>query len=129
MGIFVKKVSWVLDTDIRAFFDTLNHEWLVKFIEHRIADRRIVCLILKWPSAGVLEDGKRIQSELGSVQGGSVSPLLATIYLHYVFDVWSNLWREKQARGDVIVVRDNYGVPMKTARPSGFSENRYVACG
>lgn len=105
MGIFTKKVSWVLDADIRAFFDTLNHEWLVKFIEHRIADRRIVRLIQKWLSAGVLEDGKRIQSEVGTVQGGSVSPLLANIYLHYVFDLWSQQWRKKQARGDVIVVR------------------------
>ena len=105
MGIYIKKVSWVLDADIRAFFDTLNHEWLVKFIEHRIADRRIVRLIQKWLSAGVLEDGKRIQSEVGTVQGGSVSPLLANIYLHYVFDLWSQKWREKQARGDVIVVR------------------------
>lgn len=105
MGIFTKKVSWVLDADIRAFFDTLNHEWLVKFIEHRIADRRILRLIRKWLSAGVLEDGKRVQSEVGTVQGGSISPLLANIYLHYVFDLWSQQWREKQARGDVIVVR------------------------
>lgn len=105
MGIFMKKVSWVLDADIRAFFDTLNHEWLVKFVEHRIADRRIVRLILKWLSAGVLEDGKRVQSELGTVQGGSVSPLLANICLHYVYDLWSHQWREKQARGDVIIVR------------------------
>jgi group II intron reverse transcriptase/maturase len=105
MGIFMKKVGWVLDADIRAFFDTLNHEWLVKFIEHRIADQRIVRLIQKWLRAGVLEDGKRIQSEEGTVQGGSISPLLANIYLHYVFDLWSHQWREKQARGDVIVVR------------------------
>jgi RNA-directed DNA polymerase len=105
MGIFMKKVGWVLDADIRAFFDTLNHEWLVKFIEHRIADRRIVRLIRKWLSAGVLEDGKRVQSEVGTVQGGSVSPLLANIYLHYVYDLWSHQWREKQARGDVIIVR------------------------
>jgi len=105
MGISVKKVSWVLDADIRAFFDTLNHEWLVKFIEHRIADRRIVRLIQKWLSAGVLEDGKQIRNEVGTVQGGSISPLLANIYLHYVFDLWSQQWRKKQARGDVIVVR------------------------
>lgn len=105
MGIFMKKVGWVLDADIRAFFDTLSHEWLVKFIEHRIADQRIVRLIQKWLRAGVLEDGKRIQSEEGTVQGGSISPLLANMYLHYVFDLWSHQWREKQARGDVIVVR------------------------
>jgi group II intron reverse transcriptase/maturase len=105
MGIFVKKVGWVLDADIRAFFDTLNHEWLVKFIEHRVADRRIVLLIQKWLRAGALEDGERIQSEEGTVQGGSISPLLANIYLHYVFDLWSQQWRRKQARGDLIVVR------------------------
>jgi RNA-directed DNA polymerase len=105
VGIQTKKVNWVLDSDIRAFFDTLSHEWLRKFIEHRIADRRIVRLIQKWLRAGVLEDGKRIQSEVGTVQGGSISPLLANIYLHYVFDLWVHQWRKKQARGDVIVVR------------------------
>jgi group II intron reverse transcriptase/maturase len=105
MGIYTQKVSWVLDADIRAFFDTLNHEWLVKFIEHRIADRRIVRLIQKWLSAGVLEEGKRIQSEDGTVQGGSISPLLANIYLHYVFDLWAQQWRKRQARGDVVIVR------------------------
>jgi RNA-directed DNA polymerase len=105
MGIYTRKVSWVLDADIRAFFDTLGHEWLVKFVEHRIADRRIVRLIQKWLRAGVLEDGKRICSEVGTVQGGSVSPLLANIYLHYVFDLWIHQWRKEQARGDVIVVR------------------------
>ena len=100
-----KKVSWVLDADIRAFFDTLGHEWLIKFIEHRIADRRIVRLIQKWLKAGVLEDGRRLCSEVGTVQGGSISPLLANIYLHYVLDLWVNRWRKHQAGGDVIVVR------------------------
>jgi group II intron reverse transcriptase/maturase len=83
VGIERKKVNWVLDADLRSFFDTLKHAWLVQFIEHRVADKRIVRLIQKWLSAGVLEDGKRIQSEVGTVQGGSVSPLLANIYLHY----------------------------------------------
>jgi len=83
VGITTKKVSWVLDADLRNFFDTLKHAWLVQFIEHRVADKRIVRLILKWLAAGVLEDGKRIHSEVGTVQGGSVSPLLANIYLHY----------------------------------------------
>lgn len=105
VGIMRKKVSWVLDADLRSFFDTLKHAWLVQFIEHRVADRRIVRLIQKWLAAGVLEDGQRIQSEVGTVQGGSVSPLLANIYLHYVFDLWVQRWRQKQARGDVIVVR------------------------
>jgi group II intron reverse transcriptase/maturase len=95
----------VLDADIRNFFDTLDHGWLVKFIEHRIRDRRVVRLIQKWLRAGVLEDGKRIQSEVGTVQGGSISPLLANIYLHYVFDLWIQQWRTKRAKGDVIVIR------------------------
>jgi RNA-directed DNA polymerase len=105
VGIETKKVNWVLDADLRNFFDTLKHAWLVQFIEHRVADKRIVRLIQKWLAAGVLEDGKRIQSEVGTVQGGSISPLLANVYLHYVFDLRVQRWRQKQARGDVIVVR------------------------
>ena len=105
VGIMRRKVSWVLDADIRAFFDTLNHEWLVKFIEHRIADRRIVRLIRKWLNAGVLEDGKRIRKGEGTVQGGSISPLLSNVYLHYVLDLWVHWWRKKRAHGEVIVVR------------------------
>jgi RNA-directed DNA polymerase len=105
MAILRRKVNWVLDADIRAFFDTLEHGWLVKFIEHRVADRRVVRLIQKWLKAGVLEDGKRMQSEEGTVQGGSISPLLANIYLHYGLDLWVRQWRKKQARGDVVVVR------------------------
>jgi RNA-directed DNA polymerase len=104
-GVHRRKVSWVLDADIRSFFDALDHTWLVKFIEHRIADRRVVRLIQKWLKAGVLEDGKRTRTEMGTVQGGSISPLLANIYLHYVFDLWVQRWREKRARGDVVVVR------------------------
>ena len=100
-----KKVNWVLDADLRAFFDTLRHEWLVKFIEHRIGDRRIVHLIQKWLRAGVLEEGKRTQSEVGTVQGGSISPLLANLYLHYVFDLWVQQGRTKRAKGDLVVVR------------------------
>jgi RNA-directed DNA polymerase len=105
VGIVKKKVDWVLDADIRDFFGTLSHEWLVKFVEHRVADKRVVRLIQKWLAAGVLEDGKRTQSEIGTVQGGSISPLLSNIYLHYVFDLWVQWWRRKQARGDVVVVR------------------------
>ena len=105
VGIMTKRVNWVLDADLRSFFDTLDHGWLVKFVEHRVADRRVVRLIQKWLAAGVLEDGKRIQSEVGTVQGGSVSPLLANLYLHYVLDLWIQRWRRKQARGDVIAVR------------------------
>jgi group II intron reverse transcriptase/maturase len=105
VGIWGKKVNWVLDADIGGFFDTLDHGWLVKFIEHRIGDRRVVRLIQKWLRAGVLEDGKQTRSERGTVQGGSISPLLANVYLHYVFDLWVQRWRRKQARGDVVVVR------------------------
>src|SRR5580698_4930446 len=104
-GLLTRKVNWVLDLDIRGFFDHLSHEWLVKFVEHRIADRRVVRLIQKWLNAGVLEDGKRIRVEEGTPQGGSASPLLANVYLHYVFDLWAQAWRRKQAHGDVIVVR------------------------
>jgi group II intron reverse transcriptase/maturase len=104
-GLLTKKVNWVLDLDIRHFFDGLSHEWLVKFIEHRIADRRVVRLIQKWLNAGVLEDGKRIRVEEGTPQGGSASPLLANVYLHYVFDLWVQAWRQKRAHGDVVVVR------------------------
>jgi len=104
-GLLTKKVNWVLDLDIRGFFDAISHEWLVKFIEHRIADLRVVRLIQKWLNAGVLEDGKRIRMEEGTPQGGSASPLLANIYLHYAFDLWAQAWRRKQAHGDVIVVR------------------------
>ncbi len=104
-GMWKKMVKWVLDADIQSFFDTLKHEWLVKFLEHRIADRRVMRLIQKWLNAGVLEDGKRMVSEIGTVQGGSISPLLANIYLHYVLDLWIEQWRKTQAKGDVIVVR------------------------
>ncbi|MGH9364721.1 MAG: group II intron reverse transcriptase/maturase [Thermoanaerobaculia bacterium] len=105
VGITTKKVNWVLDADIRGFFDTLDHGWLVKFVEHRVADRRVVRLIQKWLNAGVLEEGTRTRSEVGTVQGGSISPLLANLYLHYVFDLWVQRWRKTQARGDVVVVR------------------------
>src|SRR5229473_3166825 len=100
-----RRVNWVLDLDVRSFFDKLSHEWLVQFLQHRIADRRVVRLIQKWLSAGALEEGKRIVMEEGSPQGGSASPLLANIYLHYVFDLWVQAWRKQLAQGDVIVVR------------------------
>ena len=105
VGLLTKKVNWVLDLDIRGFFDTIDHGWLEKFIEHRIADRRVVRLIQKWLSAGVLEEGKHLRIEEGTPQGGSASPLLANVYLHYVFDLWVQQWRLKRASGDVIVVR------------------------
>jgi group II intron reverse transcriptase/maturase len=104
-GLLTKQVNWVLDIDIRGFFDTIDHGWLVQFVEHRIADRRVVRLIQKWLNAGVLEEGKRTRAEEGTPQGGSASPLLANVYLHYVFDLWVQAWRQKHAHGDVIVVR------------------------
>lgn len=104
LGIERKRVNWVLDADIRGFFDAIDHELLVKLIEHRIADRRVVRLIQKWLNAGVLVDGEWTRSDRGTPQGGGISPLLANIYLHYVFDLWVRDWR-RQATGDVIVVR------------------------
>jgi group II intron reverse transcriptase/maturase len=105
MGLRTRKVNWVLDADIRGYFDAIDRGWLVKFVEHRIADRRVVRLIQKWLNAGVLEDGTRTWSETGTPQGGSASPLLANVYLHYVFDLWAHRWRRTRARGEMIVVR------------------------
>src|SRR5262250_1772168 len=105
VGIQRKRVNWVLDADIRGFFDNLSHEWTMKFIEHRVADRRILRLIQKWLKAGVSEDGQWSETKVGTPQGALVSPLLANVYLHYVFDLWIEAWRQKVATGDVIVVR------------------------
>jgi RNA-directed DNA polymerase len=104
-GIMTRKVSWVLDADIRGYFDAIDHQWLMKFIEHRIADKRVLRHIKKWLNAGVLEDGAVARSDEGVPQGGSISPLLANVYLHYVLDLWADHWRAKHGRGDVIVVR------------------------
>jgi RNA-directed DNA polymerase len=105
VAITRKKVNWMLDCDIRGFFDHLSHDWLLKFVQHRVADRRILRLIQKWLKAGVMEEGRWKNTEMGSPQGSGISPLLANIYLHYVFDLWVDVWRRKCARGDVIVVR------------------------
>jgi len=105
VGIMRKKVSWVLDADIRDFFGSISHEWMVKFLQHRIADRRILRLIQKWLRAGVSEQGQWSKTEVGTPQGAVVSPLLANIYLHYVFDLWVQHWRKHRATGEVIVVR------------------------
>jgi len=104
-GIMTKKVSWVLDADICGYFDAIDHEWLMKFVEHRISDKRVLRHIKKWLNAGVLEDGEVTRSEEGVPQGGSVSPLLANVYLHYVFDLWADRWRRNQTSGDVVIVR------------------------
>ena len=105
VGIVRKKVNWILDLDIRSFFDKLQHDWLVQFVEHRIGDKRIVRLIQKWLKAGVVEDGKWFQTEEGSPQGSVISPVLANLYLHYVLDLWAKAWRKKEARGEMIIVR------------------------
>jgi group II intron reverse transcriptase/maturase len=105
VGIKMGKVNWVLDADLRAFFDTIDHEWLLKFVEHRIADKRVLRHIKKWLLAGVLEDGKIWQAEYGTPQGGSLSPLLANIYLHYAQDIWADIWKKKTAKGEMLIVR------------------------
>ncbi|HET9481850.1 MAG TPA: group II intron reverse transcriptase/maturase [Candidatus Polarisedimenticolia bacterium] len=105
VGISSRKVNYILDADIRSFFDAVSQTWLIRFVEHRIGDRRIVRLIRKWLKAGVLEDGAVIVSETGTGQGSVISPLLANVYLHYVFDLWAQRWRRREATGDMIVVR------------------------
>jgi group II intron reverse transcriptase/maturase len=98
-------VNYILDCDVRAFFDSMSHEWLVRFIEHRIGDPRIIRLIRKWLKAGVMVEGEWAATEVGSPQGAVVSPALANIYLHYSFDLWAEQWRHRQARGQVLYVR------------------------
>jgi group II intron reverse transcriptase/maturase len=100
-----KRVNYVLDADIRGFSDAISHDWMRRFVQHRVADRRILRLIQKWLKAGVLEEGRWSETEMGTPQGAVISPLLANIYMHYVFDLWVQAWRKKHARGDVIVVR------------------------
>src|ERR1700738_3387309 len=100
-----KKVNWILDADIRSFFDEISQEWLIRFLEHRIGDRRIIRLIQKWLKAGVLEEGIVSASDRGTGQGSVISPLLANVYLHYVLDLWAARWRRREANGDMIIVR------------------------
>jgi group II intron reverse transcriptase/maturase len=100
-----RKVNWVLDVDISGFFDAIDHEWLIKFIEHRVRDKRVIRQIRKWLNAGVMEVGQWRKTEEGTPQGGSASPLLANIYLHYVFDLWANSWRKRKESGDVVMIR------------------------
>ena len=104
-ALLKRKVNYVLDADIKGFFDNLDKSWLVKFVQHRVADPRILRLIQKWLKAGVMEDGKWSEPQTGSPQGSVISPLLANIYLHYCFDLWVNVWRKKWAQGEVVVVR------------------------
>jgi RNA-directed DNA polymerase len=104
-GILRKKVNWVFEADIRGFFDAIDHGWMVRFLKHRIADRRVVRLIQKWLAAGVIENGKWSGTVEGTPQGATISPLLANVYLHYVLDLWVEQWRKRYARGDVVIVR------------------------
>lgn len=105
VGITEKRVNWILDADIEGFFDNIDRDWLVKFIEHRVGDKRIVRLILKWLNAGIIEGTDWSDHGKGTPQGAVLSPLLANVFLHYVFDLWINQWRKRQATGDVIVIR------------------------
>jgi RNA-directed DNA polymerase len=104
-GIKGRYIWWILDADIQRFFDTISHEWLIRFLEHRIGDRRMIRLIQKWLKAGVLEDGMALDTSEGTPQGAVVSPLLSNIYLHYVYDSWAHAWRKRHAKGHMIVVR------------------------
>jgi group II intron reverse transcriptase/maturase len=105
VGIGSTPVSWILDADIRSFFDSVSQQWLIRFLEHRIGDKRIIRLVRKWLKAGVLEDGEWSVSEEGTPQGAVASPLLANVYLHYVFDLWAERWRRREAKGNVIILR------------------------
>ena len=104
-AIECRKVSFIVDADIRAFFDTVDQHWLIRFVEHRIGDRRIIRLIQKWLKAGVFENGSVTVSGRGTGQGATISPLLANVYLHYVFDLWAERWRRREAHGDMNIVR------------------------
>jgi group II intron reverse transcriptase/maturase len=104
-GIYRKKVNWVLDADIQKFFDTMNHDWLMRFLQHRIGDKRLLRLIAKWLKVGVMNGSHREASAQGAPQGAVVSPILANIYLHYVFDLWGHQWRRQKANGDTIIIR------------------------
>jgi group II intron reverse transcriptase/maturase len=105
VGICTTPVNWILEVDIRSFFDSVSQDWLIRFLEHRIGDTRIIRLVRKWLKAGVLEDGEWSVSEAGTPQGAVVSPLLANVYLHYVFDLWAERWRRREAKGNVIILR------------------------
>ncbi len=127
VGLQRKKVNWILDLDVRDFFGTVSHEWLVRFMEHRIGDERILRLIRKWLKAGVLEAGVVTESEVGTPQGATVSPLLANADLHYAFDLWAQQWRKRCATGDMIVVRyADDGAPRRR-KEGGFLPSSHAA--
>ena len=120
VGITTRKVNFILDADVRSFFDSVSQDWLVRFVEHRIGDKRIIRLIRKWLKAGVLEDGVVAVSDLGTGQGSVISPLLANVYLHYVFDLWAERWRRREATSDMILVR--YATPMAPVEEGSWAE-------
>ncbi len=124
VGITSTKVNHILDCDLRTFFDSVSQDWLVRFLNHRISDPRIIRLIQKWLKAGVLEEGVVTTSETGTGQGSVISPLLANIYLHYAFDLWANRWRQREATGDMIIVRYADDVRHFTGRWIPFTERR-----
>jgi group II intron reverse transcriptase/maturase len=124
-----RKVGWVLDADIRSCFEKFERSWMVRFLEHRIADRRVLRLIRKWIGAGVIENGEWSDTLEGTPQGASVSPLLSNVYLHYVLDLWADRWRRRQARGEVIIVRyADDGAPRTRKEESSRSEVRRMRC-
>jgi RNA-directed DNA polymerase len=122
MAITKRKVNWILDADIRGFFDNISHEWLMKFLEHRIADRRMLRLLKKWLRAGVSEDGEWSPTRVGTPQGAVISPLYANVFLHYVLDLWMDDWRKRYATGEVYIVRyaDDFviALPTRIRRPT-----------
>jgi RNA-directed DNA polymerase len=105
VGVTCRKVDWILDADIERFFDCVSHTWLIRFLEHRISDRRVICLIQRWLKAGVMEAGVQTPTQSGTPQGAVISPLLANIYLHYVFDLWAQRWRNRHSQGEITFVR------------------------
>lgn len=105
VALYRRKVNWVLDADIRKFFDSMDHDWTMRFLQHRIADPRLLRLIRKWLKVGIYEEGRRIAQERGAPQGAVISPVLANVYLHYAYDLWAHQWRGRHARGDVVVIR------------------------
>jgi RNA-directed DNA polymerase len=124
VGISSRKVNFILDADIRSFFTEVSQEWVVRFLEHRIGDKRIIRLVQKWLRAGVLEDGVVTVEETGTGQGSVISPLLANVYLHYVFDLWAERWRRREATGDMIMVR--YADDIDLREPFPDFRNRHV---
>jgi len=120
-ALLKKKVNYIVEADVRSFFDNLDKSWMIRFIGHRVADPRILRLIQKWLKAGVMEEGNWSEPKTGTPQGSVISPLLANVYLHYAFDLWVNVWRKKWARGEVVVVRYADGTPVQNSNLWGAS--------